>query len=86
MISLPPLKRGGNASRLTQSGSGRTRVKVRLGPELFTVSGCGLCVVLYAAAVLADLAVTLSWVLAFFCAFIRFCPPHRLTFPLFLFI
>ena len=73
-------------SRLTRSGSVRIRVKVHLGPELFTVSCCGLCIVLYAAAVLADLAMTLSWVLAFFCAFIRFCPPHRLTLPLFLFI
>ena len=72
MISLSPLNRGGNVSRFTQSGSVRIRVKVRLGPELFTISCCALSLV--AAAVLADLAVTVSPVLPFFCAFIRFVP------------
>ena len=84
MISLSPLNRGGNVSRFTQSGSVRIRVKVHLGPELFTISCCALSLV--AAAVLADLAVTLSPVLPFFCAFIRFVPTSVDLITLFIYI
>ena len=70
-------------SRFTQSGSVRIRVTVHLGPELFTISCCALSLV---AAVLADLAVTLSLVLPFFCAFIRFVPTSVDLITLFIYI